>query len=283
MAQKKKASAKKPKKAPAKRPQQSPTPKRSKTSDRIELFVAEYLVDLNGRQAAIRAGYSPDSARFTASELLARKDVQEKVAAAKAERLQRAQLTADEVLERIRDIAEADPNELIELRRICCRYCYGKGHRYQRTPAELERERKEFEAKIDAAESDALKAAELKDEFDEEGGIGWDPRREPNENCPECFGEGQIKPYPKDSRDLSPAARRLYAGVKETQHGLEIKMRDQDGMLRLLADHTGLIKRKVELTGKDGGPVKTQSIGSILEEIDGSDTGLPARHAEASD
>ena len=33
-------------------------------------FVEEYLVDLNGTQAAIRAGYSPKTAAATASRLL---------------------------------------------------------------------------------------------------------------------------------------------------------------------------------------------------------------------
>ena len=35
-----------------------------------ELFVQEYLVDLNATQAAIRAGYSEQTARQTASENL---------------------------------------------------------------------------------------------------------------------------------------------------------------------------------------------------------------------
>src|SRR4051812_30899082 len=30
-------------------------------------------------------------------------------------------------------IATADPAELIQYRRICCRYCYGKNHKYQWT------------------------------------------------------------------------------------------------------------------------------------------------------
>jgi len=38
---------------------------------RAQLFVSEYLKDLNGAQAAIRAGYSPATARVTASKLLA--------------------------------------------------------------------------------------------------------------------------------------------------------------------------------------------------------------------
>lgn len=44
-----------------------------------ELFVAEYLVDLNGTQAAIRAGYAPDSASVMASKLLVKSNVKAEV------------------------------------------------------------------------------------------------------------------------------------------------------------------------------------------------------------
>jgi len=278
----KKKPAKKARKAPAKaaKPrQQTATSARSKRDRRIDVFAIEYIANnFNGRRAAIAAGFSPESARFEASRLLTDPVVEAKVEEAMAARLARAGLDADQVLARIRAIATADANELIELRRCCCRYCYGRNHRYQRTPAELKKHREEFEKKIDDAEPNAERAAELKDEFDEEGGIGWDPRRDPHANCPECFGEGQLKEFAKDTRELSPEARMLYRGVKVTQNGLQVLTADQDAHLRMLAEHAGLLRKRVELTGKDGGPVRT--IGAILDEIDGADTGLPTRHAE---
>lgn len=39
-------------------------------TQRQQMFVDEYLVDLNGKQAAIRAGYSPKTAEVQASRLL---------------------------------------------------------------------------------------------------------------------------------------------------------------------------------------------------------------------
>lgn len=41
---------------------------------------------------------------------------------------------------------------------------------------------------------------------------------------------------------------------------------------------------RVALTGKDGGPIKHahSALGSILDEMDGAETGLPPHHAEAS-
>lgn len=49
-------------------------------------FVEEYLVDLNGKQAAVRAGYAAGSAHVTASRLLSRPDIRNLVASALGDR-----------------------------------------------------------------------------------------------------------------------------------------------------------------------------------------------------
>lgn len=257
-----------------------PPAEQSKRDRRIDLFAQEYIVDFNGRAAAIRAGYGATSARFEASRLLALPEVQEKVDVAIAARLKRVQLTGDQVLDRIRAIATADANTLIELRRTCCRHCYGKDNRYQRTPKELENHRRDFEAKIDKQCDDPHVAADLKSEFDEEGGIGWDPRKEPVDDCPECFGEGAVEPFVKDTRELTPEAKLLYRGVKVTQHGIQVLTADQDAMLRLLGEHAGLFRRKVEHSGPNGGPIQQEStlVSELMDQVAGEDVGIgPAR------
>ena len=50
--------------------------KGGKLSDKRKRFVQEYLVDFNGAQAAIRAGYREGSAKVTASRLLTDANVQ---------------------------------------------------------------------------------------------------------------------------------------------------------------------------------------------------------------
>ena len=62
-------------------------------------FVAEYLVDLNGTQAAIRVGYSAKTAKVQASRLLTNAAVAEAIGAGKAKQLERADLSATRVLE----------------------------------------------------------------------------------------------------------------------------------------------------------------------------------------
>ena len=64
-------------------------------------FVEEYLVDLNATQAAIRAGYSAQTAAEQASRLLTNINVAGAVAEAQADRSERTQITADNVLKEL--------------------------------------------------------------------------------------------------------------------------------------------------------------------------------------
>ncbi len=73
-----------------------------------ERFIAEYLIDLNGKQAAIRAGYSPKSAESQASVLLTDPNVSQAVEAGKARQLASAELSAVRVLEEYRRLAFVD-------------------------------------------------------------------------------------------------------------------------------------------------------------------------------
>lgn len=209
------------------------------------LFVQEYLIDLNATKAAMRAGYSARTADKIGGQLLAKTGVAAAINAALEDRARRTQITADQVLIRWWDIANADPNELIEWRRACCRYCHGTGYQYQRTANEMERDRRLWEKLLEQATDEKPVGP-----FDVQGGIGFDPRRLPAPECPECFGEGVGQAFAKDTRHLSVAARRLYAGVKLTRDGLDIKMRDQDAALVNVAKHLGMFVDKVEHSGR---------------------------------
>lgn len=61
-------------------------------------FTTEYLVDLNGKQAAIRAGYSSKTAESQASRLLRNVKVQEAIQEAMDARAERTKITIDQVL-----------------------------------------------------------------------------------------------------------------------------------------------------------------------------------------
>jgi phage terminase small subunit len=75
-------------------------------------FVDEYLVDLNATAAAIRAGYSPRSAKNAAYETLQRADISDLITAAKRARSERTKIDADWLLLRLADEADADLADL---------------------------------------------------------------------------------------------------------------------------------------------------------------------------
>lgn len=77
-----------------------------------QIFVAEYLKDLNATQAAIRAGYSEKTAQEQSSRLLSNVMVSAAVDAATAARAEKLEITADRVLSEIASMAFWDPGEL---------------------------------------------------------------------------------------------------------------------------------------------------------------------------
>lgn len=72
-----------------------------KLTDKQQRFVEEYLIDLNATQAAIRAGYSADTAAVIGCENLTKPNIQFAISEAQKQRSQRTQVTQDEVLNRL--------------------------------------------------------------------------------------------------------------------------------------------------------------------------------------
>lgn len=79
-------------------------------------FVREYMIDFNGTQAALRAGYSERTAGVQASRLLTNVQVQEAIQEATAARFRRNEATAERVIEEYRRIAFADTTEAIYIK-----------------------------------------------------------------------------------------------------------------------------------------------------------------------
>lgn len=71
-----------------------------------QMFIDEYLVDLNGTQAAIRAGYSEKTAGVQASRLLANVNIRARIEELKKTRADRLNLDAYWVLKRLMDISD---------------------------------------------------------------------------------------------------------------------------------------------------------------------------------
>ena len=79
------------------------------------LFVAEYLVDQNGKQAAIRAGCSPRSAEVTASKWLRLAKVKAAVAQRLEKVLVKVDLRVEDVVFAIQRHIRADHHDLSEV------------------------------------------------------------------------------------------------------------------------------------------------------------------------
>ena len=77
-------------------------------------FVDEYLVDLNGTKAAIRAGYSKKSARITASKLLTNPNIAAAVLELRDKLAGKIELTAERTLEEISRLAFFNPQTLFD-------------------------------------------------------------------------------------------------------------------------------------------------------------------------
>lgn len=77
-------------------------------------FVEEYLIDLNATQAAIRAGYSPDTAQEQSSRLLSNVMIKTAVAKAMAERSKRTGINQDRVLQELARIGFARITDVLD-------------------------------------------------------------------------------------------------------------------------------------------------------------------------
>ena len=87
----------------------------AKLTAKQKKFVEEYLIDLNATQAAIRAGYSPDTAKEIGCENLTKPNIKAEIDKAIAERSRRTGINQDRVLRELAKIAFVNPGDVINL------------------------------------------------------------------------------------------------------------------------------------------------------------------------
>lgn len=95
---------------PAKRRRRAPTG----LTEREKRFIAEYLRDLNGQQAAARVGYAKSGADSQARRLLAKPAIENAVEKANRERSEAKRITADRVMEELGRMAFANMRDYVE-------------------------------------------------------------------------------------------------------------------------------------------------------------------------
>jgi len=153
------------------------------------------------------------------------------------------------VIDHITSLALANAHDLSAIEVRNCRHCSGIGHRYHwASPTEfafrcaevMDRNAKLYsDWELGGSQGNAPVPQDLPTD---EGGYGYIVNNSPNPECPKCLGEGHVVPTIKDTRFIKGAAKKLYAGFKQTQYGIELKTRDQDKMVELLGRIHGIYK-----------------------------------------
>jgi len=84
-------------------------------SEKRKRFSQEYVIDLNATQAAIRAGYSPKTAKSQGQRLLTNVDVQNYIAELKNEVSEELKVSHQDVLKKLHKWVESDITEVLGL------------------------------------------------------------------------------------------------------------------------------------------------------------------------
>ena len=109
------------------------TKKKRELTPRQKRFVEEYLVDSNGTQAAIRAGYSEKSADVTASQLIANPKIEVAIRKAKDANAEKLDITVERVLLEYMRLALANTSDIMRVEMITIQTDDGKRWRVPRT------------------------------------------------------------------------------------------------------------------------------------------------------
>jgi phage terminase small subunit len=84
-----------------------------KLTPKQKRFVDEYLVDLNASQSAIRAGFSPRTARFIGYRLLTMPQIKEALGVAQEDLSKRTQVTQERVIAELAAIAFSNIGDIV--------------------------------------------------------------------------------------------------------------------------------------------------------------------------
>lgn len=87
---------------------------KKKRTPKQKRFIEEYVIDFNGTAAAIRAGYSPASAKVIANELLTKPDIYAEVQAKIEAMTNKADITKERILLEMRRLALFDVRSLYD-------------------------------------------------------------------------------------------------------------------------------------------------------------------------
>jgi phage terminase small subunit len=212
------------------------------SNSKHEAFCLEWMKDRAGGAAYKRAGYTPKNdavAAAAASRLLinVNSGVPQRIAELEAKYAAKVGFDTEDALNKYLAVINADPAHLTSLVRAACRYCQGINHGYQW------RTEREYQDAVRAFDTAPPKVQMGSRQPIDEGGYGYRATLSPHPDCPECDGFGVPRAHFAGTDSIPEASRPLFAGIKETQHGIEVKMHDQMAALDALAKHIGFFAK----------------------------------------
>lgn len=189
---------------------QQPEPLPAVTLTKAQETFAAHFAAFGDPEAAYRHAYNVTTTRRRNVQSMGYKTLRHPVVKARITALRNAAAASDEAMSAARLIADmealasADPNELMRLTVVNCRWCWGADHRYQwRDDRELAE-----------AMTRALASKGVEPMPDLAGGVGFRGDVEPHAECPKCDGHGVGVPRFSDTSTVSPAARMLIKGLE---------------------------------------------------------------------
>ena len=176
----------------------------------------------------MRSNMTENAVQIEAARMMKRTNVQAFIKDVRGELSGTAMVDVQQLIIDLAQIATVDINEICQIRRECCRHCWGEGHLYEWAQWELDEAYDRWESALDdwalEGSPEGKKPVEPVS-----GGVTWHPHRDPNKSCPRCYGDGVLNTWIADSRFLAPAARKLFNGWKYDKQGnLEIVLKSQE-------------------------------------------------------
>jgi phage terminase small subunit len=198
---------------------------------KVEHFAQLYAAHGNASKAyreafEVRPDTRPGTVWQNAYDLVHDPQVAERVRQLLAQAAEHATISARARMVHLQSIVEADPGELVRIASECCRRCHGVNHAHQWVDFA------EYLAALSAAiAKNEKRAARRQRETplpSDEGGYGFDPNREPAEDCPQCYGRGTQRVIITDTHKLSPSARALLKSIRQKPNGeVEVQLHDK--------------------------------------------------------
>lgn len=151
-----------------------------------------------------------------------------------------AMFGASDLFKRWVDQINVNPNEIVQHRRVCCRYCHGVDFRYQWREQEY----------ADAVERATKAGHPLPEAL---GGFGFNATLSPMPNCPQCDGEGVGSVRIADTRQLTPGARQMIKKIVQKADGsIEVEMHDAKRTEEMIAKTLGMFKETLDINALMG-------------------------------